>query len=113
VRGLIAGGPSAGRGAVFLIDPLACYNSDRMDISTIVGLAAGTLTTLSFLPQLVKTLKSRTAKDLSVGMYMTLSTGLFFWVIYGVSIHSLPVILTNVVTLVLALIVLALKLRYG
>ena len=84
-----------------------------MDISTIVGLAAGALTTASFLPQMTKTIRSKATKDISLGMYLLLSTGLFFWVIYGLSIRSLPVILTNAIALGLALIVLVLKIRYG
>ena len=84
-----------------------------MDLSLVLGLTAGALTTASFLPQLVKTLKTRHTKDISIGMYLLLCTGLCFWVIYGVAISSLPVIVTNVVTLALALTVLALKMRYG
>lgn len=84
-----------------------------MDKATLLGLIAGTCTTLSFLPQLVKTWKSKSTHDISVGMYVTLSIGLLLWVFYGVYINSLPVIITNIVTLALSCAVLALKIRHG
>lgn len=83
-----------------------------MDSTTILGLVAGALTTVSFVPQVVKTWKTRSAKDVSVWMFTLLCAGIFFWIIYGFLIRSLPVILTNIVTLILASIVLALKVRY-
>ena len=84
-----------------------------MDKTNLVGLMAGTCTTLSLLPQLIKTWKTKSTHDISIGMYVTLSIGLLLWVFYGVHIHSLPIIITNVVTLILALTVLALKIRHG
>ncbi|MDA8434256.1 MAG: SemiSWEET transporter, partial [Nitrospiraceae bacterium] len=77
-----------------------------MDNATLLGLLAGSCTTLSFLPQLIKTWRTKSTHDISVGMYVTLSVGLFLWTLYGIAIHSLPVIVTNVVTLVLACTVL-------
>jgi MtN3 and saliva related transmembrane protein len=74
---------------------------------------AGTCTTLSFLPQLIKTWKTKSTHDISIGMYVTLSIGLLLWVFYGVYIYSLPIIITNVVTLILAFTVLVLKIRHG
>lgn len=74
---------------------------------------AGACTTLSFLPQLIKTWKTRSTHDISTGMYVTLSIGLLLWVFYGFSIYSLPIIITNVVTLILAFTVLVLKIRLG
>ena len=84
-----------------------------MDKTTLLGLMAGTCTTLSFLPQLVKTWKTRSTHDISIGMYLLLSIGLFLWALYGVYINSLPVIVTNVVTLVFSCTVLVLKIRHG
>jgi MtN3 and saliva related transmembrane protein len=80
---------------------------------TILGLAAGTLTTIAFLPQLIKTWKTRSAGDISFGMLATFTTGVFLWLVYGIAIDSLPVILANAVTLLLAGLILALKIRYG
>jgi MtN3 and saliva related transmembrane protein len=84
-----------------------------MDKTTFLGLAAGALTTFSLLPQLIKTLKEKSAKDISIGMYITLCLGLLFWIFYGLLIDSAPVILANVVSIILAIAVLLLKIRYG
>jgi MtN3 and saliva related transmembrane protein len=84
-----------------------------MDPAMLIGLAAGTLTTIAFLPQLTKTWKTKAAKDVSLGMLLTFCTGVVLWLIYGVFIDSLPVTLANFVTLILAGAVLVLKLKYG
>jgi MtN3 and saliva related transmembrane protein len=77
-----------------------------MNSVTILGLAAGTLTTIAFLPQLIKTWQSRSAKDLSFSWLVTFTAGICLWTIYGICIRSLPVILSNSITLVLTLIIL-------
>jgi len=79
---------------------------------TILGLVAGTLTTLSFLPQLLKAWKSRSTHDISIGMFSLLAAGIALWITYGVVTSDLPVIVANVVSLVLVSLILALKLRY-
>ena len=79
---------------------------------TILGLVAGTLTTLSFLPQLLKAWKSRSTHDISIGMFSLLAAGITLWIVYGVVTSDLPVIVANVVSLVLVGLILALKLRY-
>lgn len=84
-----------------------------MDAITLVGLTAGTLTTIAFLPQLLKTWRSKSAKDLSFSWLISFTSGIFLWLIYGLLIQSLPVILTNGATLVLTLVILFFKLRYG
>jgi len=84
-----------------------------MEAVTLLGMAAGTLTTISFLPQVVKTWKTRSTKDISIGMFMLFCSGILLWVLYGFSINSLPVIITNIVTFILAFIILVLKLRNG
>lgn len=83
-----------------------------MDSFTIIGLAAGFCTTVAFLPQAVKTWRSKSAKDLSLGMYLIFCTGVALWLTYGILISDLPIILTNVVTLVLALSILYFKLTF-
>lgn len=83
-----------------------------MDASTLIGLAAGSLTTVAFVPQVLKTWRSKSADDISLGMFLLFSAGLLLWLIYGVLIDALPVILANAITLVLSLTVLILKLRY-
>jgi MtN3 and saliva related transmembrane protein len=84
-----------------------------MDPVTELGFFAGMLTTVAFLPQLIKTWKTRSAEDVSLVMLITFCSGVFLWLIYGVLIHSAPVVAANVVTLVLALAILVLKIRYG
>lgn len=84
-----------------------------MDVATPLGLLAGTLTTIAFLPQVIRTYKSKSAKDLSLGMLGTFTTGVLCWLIYGLMIDSLPIVIANAVTFVLAGMNVILKLRYG
>jgi MtN3 and saliva related transmembrane protein len=79
---------------------------------TILGLVAGTLTTLSFLPQLLKAWKSRSTHDISIGMFLLLAVGIMLWIVYGIVTADVPVIVANTVTLVFVSLILALKLRY-
>jgi MtN3 and saliva related transmembrane protein len=77
-----------------------------------LGILAGILTTVSFLPQVMKTWKSQSAKDLSLGMFLIFSLGIALWLVYGILINDLPVILANMVTLVLSLTLLFFKFRF-
>lgn len=83
-----------------------------MDFLTILGLAAATLTTTAFLPQMFKTWQTKSAKDVSFVMLITFMIGLFLWLIYGIYLQSLPIILANSVTLFFNLIILWLKIKY-
>jgi len=78
----------------------------------IVGTVAGILTTISFLPQVVKVWKSRSATDISLWMFLLFSLGVFLWLLYGIYLEAMPIIVANAVTLVLALSVLVMKLRF-
>ncbi len=80
---------------------------------TLIGFLAATCTTLAFLPQVVKTIKSRQTKDISLGMYLIFTMGLVLWLAYGILIQAPPIIIANVVTLFLALWILILKMRHG
>jgi MtN3 and saliva related transmembrane protein len=71
-------------------------------IQDILGILAGALTTVSFLPQVIKTYKSRSAADLSLGMFLLFTLGVLTWMIYGISIGKIPIIIANGVTLMLA-----------
>jgi MtN3 and saliva related transmembrane protein len=84
-----------------------------MTALTLLGLIAATCTTLAFLPQVVKTYRTRSTKDISLGMFLVLVIGIILWLIYGVLISDLPLVAANVVTLFLAGIILALKLKHG
>ena|SRR5579883_2570263 len=77
-----------------------------------IGYVAGTLTTLSFVPQVVKVARSKCADDLSLGMLIAFFVGVVLWLIYGAIIWSWPVILSNFVTMILVGAVLFLKLKY-
>ena len=79
----------------------------------IVGSLAGAFTTISFVPQVVKTWRSGCAEDLSLFMFALFSAGVLLWLVYGIALGSLPIVFANGVTLVLALIILLLKLRYS
>jgi MtN3 and saliva related transmembrane protein len=83
-----------------------------MDTTTLVGFIAGLLTTISFLPQVVKTWKSKSAADLSLGMFSVFSVGVMFWLAYGFLIQKPPIIFWNVVTLILVLAILLMKLKF-
>ena len=72
---------------------------------TILGLVASACTMSAFVPQVVKTWRTRSSADLSVGMYALLTAGAALWLAYGLFIRDLPVILTNGVTLTLLLVV--------
>jgi MtN3 and saliva related transmembrane protein len=78
----------------------------------VLGLLAGTFTTISFLPQVIKIWRSKSAKDISLAMFSIFSIGVFLWLIYGLFIDSLPVIIANFVTLILALTILVFKFKY-
>ncbi len=84
-----------------------------MDQITAIGLLAGFLTTISFLPQVFKTRATRSARDLSYGMLTLFLVGLFLWTWYGVSIQSYPIIVANTITIVLVGYILIMKLKYG
>jgi len=78
-----------------------------------LGIAAGTLTTVSFLPQVIKTFSTKHTKDISLLMYVLFSVGLVLWTIYGLQLGSWPVIIANSVTLVLSFTIIYLKLKHG
>lgn len=79
---------------------------------TLLGLLAGVLTTVSFVPQVVKTWKTRSAKDLSLGMYSIFCLGVLLWLVYGFAVSDIPVIVANFVTLILALTLLYFKIFF-
>ena len=84
-----------------------------MELFTLLGLTAGMLTTVSFLPQVIKTWKMRETKDLSLWMYIVLCTGIILWIIYGILIKDLPLIAANSFSLMLASIILFFKIKYN
>lgn len=87
-------------------------NSTSIFINTeTIGLIAATLTTLSFLPQVIQAWKTRSVDDISLTMYIMFTTGLAMWLIYGIMIKNFPIIISNVVTLTFAASILFLKIK--
>ena len=83
-----------------------------MDTIALAGYLAGTLTTLSFVPQVLRTWKLRETKDFSLAMLLLFAAGMLLWTAYGIGIDSLPVIAANVITFGLVLFLLGMKIRY-
>ena len=78
-----------------------------------IGYVAATLTTLSFVPQAIKTIRSKDTHGISLGMYAMFTVGIVFWLAYGFVLMSWPMIVANIITLMLSATILTLKLRYG
>jgi MtN3 and saliva related transmembrane protein len=81
-------------------------------VTALLGFLAGALTAFAFLPQVLKTWRSRSSGDLSLSMLAAQSAGVSLWILYGVVINSGPVIVSNTVTLTMCLALLVLKVRY-
>ena len=79
----------------------------------LIGVLAGTLTTIAFVPQVIRTWQTRRADDLSLGMLIVFNLGVALWEVYGWLAGAMPVIAANAVTLVLSLSILGLKIRYS
>ena len=79
---------------------------------TIVGFVAGTLTSIAAIPQVIKTLRTRHVRDISIWQPLLLSFGVALWMIYGILISDLPLILANITPLVCNVILTIMKLRY-
>ena len=79
--------------------------------TTLLGYLAATCTTVAFVPQLARIVKTRSTRDISLGMFVVITTGVLLWFIYGLMIHDMPVIVANGVTFLLTLAILVLKIR--
>ena len=83
-----------------------------MVLVTILGLLAAACTTGSFIPQVIKTLKTKHTKDLSLATFSVLSVGLLLWLVYGLITRDVPLIAANSISLVLGLIIVGSKVKY-
>ena len=83
-----------------------------MDITNVIGLSAAFGTTVSFLPQAIKTIQTKNTSGISLYMYALFTLGTLLWLIYGLMSHSLPVTVANAVTFVFASVILGYKLKY-
>ena len=83
-----------------------------MPLHEIIGYFAAVLTTLSFVPQVWHTFRTRDVSGISLGMYLVFACGVSLWLLYGVLLGAWPIIVANAVTLALAICILAMKVRY-
>ncbi len=83
-----------------------------METIDIFGFLAALLTTSAFLPQVIKTLREKDTKSLSLPMYLILTAGLLLWLTYGILIKDWALIIANSITGLLALIILIAKIKY-
>lgn len=79
---------------------------------TTLGLIAGVLTTIAYLPQLIKTWQTKSAHDLSWSMLIVLCAGIILWLVYGFYVQDIPIIAANIVTFIFASMILVLKIKY-
>lgn len=84
-----------------------------MNMVEIIGSVGAACTTLSFVPQVLQIWKTRSAKDVSLPMYITFMVGIICWFTYGLMLNAWPIIVANTITFVLALAVVVMKLRWG
>ena len=84
----------------------------NMNFVSLIGFGAGTLCTLAYLPQALHSFRTKSVRDISFIMLVSLNVGLVLWVAYGFLIHSLPIILPNAITFFLAFPLLIMKVRY-
>jgi MtN3 and saliva related transmembrane protein len=88
------------------------YKNNYMNIE-ILGLAAGTISSITFLPQVIKIWQTKSAKDLSIPMLLLLVLGVSMWLAYGIIIKNVPVIYTNSMVLLMSFIMLFFKFKYN
>lgn len=83
-----------------------------IDKFEIIGLIAATLTTSAFVPQVYKAWKTKSTESLSLPMYIIFFIGIMLWLVYGFHLNSLAMILSNIITGLLAILLIILKLKY-
>jgi len=97
---------------LFHADKERGYNMLKI-VTEIFGYSAACLTTIAFLPQVIKTIRLKKTDEISLVMYILFCAGLLCWLIYGVLISNIPLIIANGITLFLATIILFLKIKCG
>jgi len=83
-----------------------------MSFTELCGFLAGSLTTLSFVPQVIKAWRTKSCNDLSWGMLIIFSSGVLLWLIYGLRLSAPPIIAANAMTLFLLIVIIVLKISY-
>jgi MtN3 and saliva related transmembrane protein len=84
-----------------------------MSLITTLGLVAGALTTIAFVPQVVHAWRTRCTRDISLAMLLVLGAGVSLWIVFGVLTASLPIVAANALTLILIAAILVAKAKYG
>ena len=84
-----------------------------MHIDTALGLIAGLLTTVAFVPQALRIYRTKSARDISLHTFAAFTTGVTLWLAYGILRGELPIIVWNAITLAVAAAILGMKLRFG
>lgn len=84
-----------------------------IDLNNIIGIIAGVITTSALIPQALKIYKTKSARDVSLMMFIFLAVGIALWFIYGILIKEIPVILANFISLILIFTIIFMKIRYG
>lgn len=80
--------------------------------ATTIGLVAGTLTSIAAIPQVIKTLKTRHVRDISIWQPLLLAFGVALWMVYGILINDFPLIVANITPLACNVMLTGMKLRY-
>jgi MtN3 and saliva related transmembrane protein len=84
-----------------------------MNYITLIGYAAAIFTTVAYVPQTIRVIKTKSTGDISLGMFACLCIGIFLWMIYGIFLDSLPIIIANAASLVMSLVILGYKIKYN
>jgi MtN3 and saliva related transmembrane protein len=84
-----------------------------MAVEILVSAVAATLTTAAFVPQALHIIRYKDTRAISLQMYVAFATGVLLWMVFGLLIGNLPIIVSNAITLGLALAIIAMKLKYG
>ena len=84
----------------------------KLIVADTFGFIAAALTTIAFLPQVIKTWRTKKADDVSIVMLLMFITGLLFWIIYAIQTNALPVLIANIITFILNVTILTLKLIF-
>ncbi|MGA7457369.1 MAG: SemiSWEET transporter [Methyloceanibacter sp.] len=84
-----------------------------MQVEILVSAVAATLTTAAFVPQALHIIRHKETRAISLFMYISFAVGVALWLLFGVMIGNWPIIVSNAITLMLALAIIAMKLKYG
>jgi MtN3 and saliva related transmembrane protein len=84
-----------------------------MSIEILVSAVAATLTTAAFVPQAMHIIRYKETRAISLLMYVSFATGVALWLVFGAMIGNWPIMVSNAITLMLALAIIAMKLKYG